>query len=68
MSTTDGTVIRDCRSCQYSAYSNRFIFECGITKTKKTRPCKCKDYQMDPEYAKANKVKLHKEDNYVYQL
>ena len=59
MSTTDGTVIRDCRTCRHSEYENRFVFVCEVTKAKKTRPCKCRDYDMDSDYAKANKVKLH---------
>lgn len=71
MTTTDGTVIRDCRTCKFSEYTNRFSFTCWATDpaTKgKTRPCKCKNYAMDEDYAKANNVKLHKPENYVYDL
>lgn len=68
MTTTDGTVIRDCRTCKHSEYQNRFKFTCWANQCVKTRPCKCKHYAMDEDYAKANNVKLHPPETYVYDL
>ena len=56
MSTRDGTVIWDCRTCKHSEYENKFKFRCG--ERVMTRPCRCKNYAMDEKYADANNVKL----------
>lgn len=68
MSTRDGTIIRDCRTCSHSDYQNRFRFKCDVFQAIKTRPCKCESYDMDGSYATANDVKKRTKDDYVYTI
>ena len=72
MSTRDGTVIRDCRTCKYSEYENKYTFNCtyriSVLPTKMTRPRKCKNFSMDEKYADANNVKLKNEGSYIYKV